>query len=102
MLSVDLRREPGAGIGWDIPRGERAESEIDIFISRRHDQRVKDEAETRVEDLWKARERLEVAHRRRELDAEWRGWHQSRAAVYRRFAAEHEAAAERFAGEGAA
>lgn len=87
--------EPGQAIGRDIGAGERAEAELNAFISRRDTQRRRDEGEQTVEDLWKARERLEAARRRRELDAEWRGWHRSRAALYRRLSAEHEAAAER-------
>ena len=90
------------GTGREIATGERAESELDAFIPRRDSQRRKDEGERAVEDLWKARERLEVARRRRELDAEWCVWHRSRAAFYRRFAAEHDAAAERCEAEGAA
>ncbi len=97
-LGVDLMQ----GTGREIAKGEAVEHELDAFISKRHDRRVKDEGERQVEEMWKARSRLEAARRRRELDAEWCGWHESRAVLYRRLSAEHEAAAERLAGEGAA
>jgi hypothetical protein len=37
---VDVMREPGAVIGRGIARGERAETDLDAFISKRHEQRV--------------------------------------------------------------
>jgi hypothetical protein len=83
------------GTGRDIARGEVVEHELNAFIAKRHERRVKDEGERQVEEMWKTRERLEVARQRRELDAEWRGWHRSRAALYARLSAEHEEQAKR-------
>ena len=93
---------PGLGIGREVATGERAEVELAAFISRRDTQRRQTEGERQVEEMWQARERFELARRRRELDAEWCGWHRSRAALYGRLSAEHEAAAERLAAGGAA
>ena len=44
--------EPGAAIGWEIATGERAEAELDSFISRRHEQRRKSEPERELEAAW--------------------------------------------------
>lgn len=89
---------PGAGISREIATGDRADAELDAFVSRRDKQRRETEGERAVEDLWQARERLDNARRRRELEAEWCGWHRSRAALYARMSAEHEALAERLEG----
>src|SRR5215203_3846637 len=43
--SVDVAAQPGQAIGRDISRGEIVEAEIDAFISKRHDRRVRDEGE---------------------------------------------------------
>ena len=57
---------PGAGIGRETATGERAEAELDSFISRRHDQRRKSEPERDLEAAWVEAERREVARRRAE------------------------------------
>jgi hypothetical protein len=41
----------------DIEAGERVEGEIDHMIQRRHEQRVRDEGQRRVEELWRPSER---------------------------------------------
>ena len=94
--------EPGAAIGREIATGERAEAELDAFISRRHEQRRKSEGERAEEDFWREAERREAARRRQENRAGWYGWHLDRAGLYARLSAEHEAAAEGLMGGGAA
>ena len=94
--------EPGRAIGREIATGERADAQIDAFISRRHDQREKSEGERAVEDLWRESERREAARRRKEARAGWYGWHLDRADLYARLSAEHEAAAEGLLSGGAA
>jgi hypothetical protein len=42
---VDVMREPGAVIGRGIARGERAETDLDAFTSKRHEQRLVVEGE---------------------------------------------------------
>ena len=60
---------PGAGTSREIATGDRADAELDAFVSRRDKQRRETEGERAVEDLWQARERLDNARRRRELEA---------------------------------
>ena len=99
---MDTMREPGRAIGREIATGERADAQIETFISRRHVQRVKSEGERALEDLWRESEKRQEAARRREARAAWYGWHLDRADLYARLSAEHEAAAEGLLGEGAA
>jgi hypothetical protein len=101
-LSVDTMSEPGRAIGREITTGERAEAELDNFISRRHEQRRKSEPERELEAVWKASERVLEAARRREARAGWYSWHAHRAELYARLAAEHAETAEGLLGEGAA
>ncbi len=99
-------RNPGAGIGRDIGQGERAEAELDSFISRRDRQRRETEGDRAAEDLWEASSRLHSARRRAENRAAWCEYHRGRADSLRRtlgaLVAHHEAEAERLMGEGAA
>ena len=99
---MDVVRQPGLEIGRDIARGERAEAEIDSFISRRDEQRRKSEPERELEAVWRASERVQEARRREENAAAWYSWHARRAALYARLSAEHAATAEGLLGEGAA
>ena len=85
--------EPGAAIGREIGAGERAEAELDTFISRRDEQRRKSEPERELEAAWVDAERREAARRRAENRAGWYGWHLDRAELYGRLSREHEAAA---------
>ncbi len=91
---MDTMSNPGAGISRDIAAGERAETEIDSFISRRHEQRRKSEPEREMEAVWRAYERVQEAARRRENRAGWYGWHMHRAELYGRLSREHAATAE--------
>jgi hypothetical protein len=44
-------------LGSPTAPGEAVESELDRLITRRHDQRVKDEGERQLEEAWRERER---------------------------------------------
>ena len=62
-------RLPGAALSRDISAGEQVEKELDGFISRRHDQRVRSEGERAVEESWRESERREEARRAEEEHA---------------------------------
>jgi hypothetical protein len=87
-------REPGQAIGRDIANGDKADSQLDAFISRRHEQRLKSEPEREAEAAWVAAEKLQEAARRRENRAGWYGWHMHRVELHARLSAEHAATAE--------
>ena len=57
--------EPGAALNRDIAAGEAVEHELDAFISRRHEQRLKSEPERELEAVWRASERVQEARRSR-------------------------------------
>jgi hypothetical protein len=61
-------REPGAGISRDIAKGEAVEHELDVFISKRHQQRVRVEGERIVEVAWAESSRKLAARQREEED----------------------------------
>jgi hypothetical protein len=50
----------------DIAKSEATEKDLDLFITRRHDQRVKDEGEKFEVELWAESERRYFANRREE------------------------------------
>ena len=87
---------PGAGIGREIATGERAEADLELFISRRDTQRRKDEGERRKEEAWAASERVHNARRAAENRAAWLDFHRGQAERLRRnlaaLVAHHEAA----------
>jgi len=60
---------PGAALPRDIAAGEQVEKELDGFISRRHDQRVRSEGKRAVEESWRASECREEARRAEEEHA---------------------------------
>jgi hypothetical protein len=60
---VDIAAQPGQDIGRDIGRGEAVEHELDAFISKRHEQRLKTEGERPIEEAWRERERESAARR---------------------------------------
>jgi hypothetical protein len=104
MTAMDLGNRtgsehlPGATLSRDIAAGEHVEKEIDQFISRRHDRRVKAEGE-REEEAWKESVRAYTARRSEEMRAAWCEYHQGQVtrhrAVLEALIARHEAAAER-------
>ena len=73
--SVDIAAQPGRGIGCDIGRGEAVEYELDAFISKRHEQRVKSEGERQAEEAWRESERREELRRREENRGGWLSWY---------------------------
>ena len=79
----------------DIEAGERVEGEIDHMIQRRHEERVQEEAQQRIEDLWA--ESVRRYHERQ--DADYRAaWHDYEMRLYRihsDLAEEHLARAEK-------
>ena len=80
---------PGRAIGREIATGDRADSQLDSFISRRQDQRVKSEPEREAEAAWAEAERREAARRRSENLASWYGWHLDRVDLCGRLSREH-------------
>ncbi len=63
---MDVMREPGLNLSREIAKGEAVEAELDNFITRRDEKRRKSEPEREMEELWKASEGREAAHRRKE------------------------------------
>ena len=56
-----------AKLARDISQGEKVEGEIDVFISRRHEKRIRDEGERAAQEMYEEscrrhseRERLEL------------------------------------------
>ena len=80
-------------------RGETAEHHLDALITKRHDQRVKEEGERREEELWQESERQYRAKRHAELTFEWCEFYerQAQAAIANgeRIAAENRAKAQK-------
>jgi hypothetical protein len=81
--SVDIAAQPGRGIGRDIGRGEAVEYELDAFISKRHEQRVKSEGERQLEEAWKESVRAYEEKRRQMARLEWRAFHCGQAERHR-------------------
>jgi hypothetical protein len=70
-IGVPLNRN----LGSPVAPGEAVESELDRLITRRHDQRVKDEGERQLEEAWRESERREEARRREENRGCWLSWY---------------------------
>lgn len=79
---------PGAALSHEIAAGEHVEMEIDQFISRSHDQRVKAEGERTVEEAWRESERREEVRRREENRDGWLSWYRHLESGYLERAAE--------------
>lgn len=94
---MDIAAQPGRGIGRAISRGEAVEHELDAFVSKRHEQRIKAEGERQTEEAWKASERAHEEKRRQLARLEWHAYHCGQAERHRRTLAalirEHEAQA---------
>ena len=83
----------------DVARADTVDAELDRLISRRASQdRRPDPDETSA--LWKASVKAYAAQRREEMRAEWREYHEGRAARHRavleELIADHEEQAERY------
>ena len=72
---MDVAAQPGRGIGREVGRGEAVEHELDAFISKRHEQRVKSEGERLTEEAWRESERRAEARRREENRGGWLSWY---------------------------
>jgi hypothetical protein len=77
--SMEVAAQPGRGIGRDIGRGEAVEHELDAFISKRHERRVKSEGERQAEEAWKESVRRYEARRREENRQAWASFHETQA-----------------------
>jgi hypothetical protein len=84
VQSMEVAAQPGRGIGCDIGRGEAVEHELDAFISKRHEQRVKSEGERQAEEAWKESVRRYEALRREENRQAWASFHETQAERHRR------------------
>jgi hypothetical protein len=56
-------------------RGEGVEYELDAFISKRHEQRVKSEGERQLEEAWRESKRREKLRQREENRGGWLSWY---------------------------
>jgi hypothetical protein len=96
---VDVAAQPGRAIGRDIGRGEAVEHELDAFISKRHEQRLKSEGERQEEEAWRQSVRVYNRRRQEEYRAAWASFHEDQAERHRRtlqdLIAHHAAEAER-------
>ncbi len=103
---MDTVEQPGRAISRDISKGERVEDEIDVFISRRHDQRVRDEGGRPEEEAWRESERRHEAARREQNASAWYEYHLDAAgrlrATLSALVAHHEREAQKYQSKGAA
>jgi hypothetical protein len=83
VQSVDVAAQPGRGIGRDIGRGEAVERDLDAFIEKRHEQRVRTEGERQAEEAWTESVRTYEEKRRQVARLEWHAFHCGQAARHR-------------------
>ena len=88
----------------DIAQGETAESHLDALITKRHDQRIKDEGERTEHELWQESVERYNAKRQAELTFQWISYHEAAAeralANGEAIAARHRAQIEALLGPG--
>jgi hypothetical protein len=63
---------------------EAAESQLERFISQRHEKRIASEGERQEEVLWMETVKAYNERERRQIRAEWYGWHCDQAQRHRR------------------
>ncbi len=97
---MDLMSSPGAGVGREIAGCERAEAELDAFISRRASADHGTTADER-EEGWKASARAHHARRRREARALWFAHFCRMADSHARISRDYKRRAEELCQEGA-
>jgi hypothetical protein len=72
----------------DTIRGERspeaAEVQLERFITQRHEKRVAEEGERAAEERWRESVARYNERERRQIRAEWYGWHCDQADRHRR------------------
>jgi hypothetical protein len=71
-----------------VEQGERVERDLDAFIEKRHDQRVREEGERRTLEEWQVSERLYAARKSRARALDWYHYHLERAVGAERNGAE--------------
>lgn len=85
--------------GEDIAHTDAAEKQIDAFIERRERERLKDEEQQAVEDLWAISARKAEEKRLEEMRGAWSAYHRDQAARHRAtlevLIARHEAEAQK-------
>jgi hypothetical protein len=70
---LTIGEERDLDVARDVERAERVEADLDRLITRRHDQRVKDEGERQAEEAWAESERRYFAKRREGNRIAWIG-----------------------------
>jgi hypothetical protein len=102
---VDVEQLFGQVLSRDIQRGAQVDGELDAFIERRHQQRVKEEGERAEEEAWKESERRHAQAQRQQARLEWHLHHTDQAERLRRtleaLIAHHEAEAQKLGGDAA-
>jgi hypothetical protein len=87
----------------ELETTDRGERQIDTFIAKRHNQRVKVEGPRPEHEIWQESEDRYNARRAREMRARWYGWHCDQAERHRRtleaLIAHHELEAEKLCEE---
>jgi hypothetical protein len=72
-----------------------AEADLERFIERRHDERVKREGERAEEELWQVSVRVHAERDRQEARGAWCEYHRHMQRLHERLATEHEEQAEK-------
>ena len=95
---------PGRDLPREMASGDRADAQIDAFITRRDDKRRESEGDRAAEAAWREAERRLETRRRVENRAGWYdGWrHMARTELHGRLSREHVAITEEMLGEGPA
>jgi hypothetical protein len=105
MIVNPGHQPPGVGLSRDLAPGEAVESYNDAFISRRHDQRVRDEGGRPEEEAWRESERHHEAARRAQNASAWHEYHLAAAdrlrATLEALASHHEREAQKYLPKGA-
>jgi hypothetical protein len=106
-MDTARRDEPvGATLDRNITQGEQVDGELEHFIAKRHDDRVRKEERVRAEEMaWKASVRKYNRAKAAELRAEWSEYHREQAerhkAVLASLIEHHEAEASKLGGDAA-
>ena len=94
---------PGRDLPREMASEDRADAQIDAFITRRDEKRRESEGYWAAEAAWREAERRLETRRRAENRVGWyAGWRIARAELYGRMSREHAATAEGLLGEGTA
>jgi hypothetical protein len=96
---VDAQQLLGQVLSRDIASGAQVDGEIDAFIERRHQQRVKEEGERAQEAAWAESARKHAQAQRQQARLEWHLHHteqaERRRTTLESLIAHHEAEAEK-------